>query len=127
MKIKILGIVVEIHKKEKRPKWKKVKRFEHSQNMANNVLSNACFLYLILKDALTTHCRYYPLPDCRKLISKTLSEMDYTPAEIHKYLGKYLGDRTTIIAQIKHAENRNRLSHKEYFKRLDAMREVFVD
>jgi len=99
---------------------------EHTQEMADNVLSHACYLCEILQEDLLTGTRDESMTYCRKLTSKTLHEMGYGGTEINKYLGKYLGERSTILHQIAACGVWSVKTHPKFFNLLVGMRDTFI-
>lgn len=90
------------------------------------VLEHGCFLYAIYPEQLETHSRCFPLPDARRIISRTLFELDCSAADIANVLGKYLGDRSTVHFQIKSTGvYENKPGYETLTKKLNQMREKF--
>ena len=70
------------------------------ETTATAVLDRACYLFDVLEHQVKTGGRYEPLPDVRKLISRTLHDIGYSPTQISDALREYLGSRTNVNAQI---------------------------
>jgi len=121
MRLKIGSFELIIHKRKDRPRWEKVS-FEMPK--PQRVIDHACYLYDILEDDLHTGDRSAPLPDCKKVISRTLFELGMNERSISETL-PWLGDRSTVYSQIRSSKLYTHKTHPRFADILDDMFKKF--
>lgn len=128
MKIKLGQFELIIHKCDNRPTWSKSALGVLAPiEKTKEVIKYACYLYSLVQDDLATGMKHGDLPDCRKLISRTLADMGYSEHQIAVRYGHYLGQRITIHSQIASSRLLDNEWNKVFRDNLKAMRCKFVE
>lgn len=128
MKLKLGQFELIIHKRDDRPSWSEAFNGVLAPiEKTKEVLKYACYLYNLVDDDLATGMRHGDLPDCRKMISRTLSDMGYSESQIASRYGHYLGTRITIHSQIAASRQMDNEWNKVFRDNLKSMRCKFVE
>ena len=129
MRFKLGSLEIIINKKGQRPKWTKEKppiSAKDEERLAREILAQACVIYSVDPDSLKTGSRAGDLPDTRKIISWTLTELGYSSEKIYKALGTSMGVPATIRHQVLAVRSLSARTHPRLFGAIDKMRQLFI-